>query len=187
MVVEGLEVYSPNLTNDTNISAIMSDNDSHYSYAVRGVKFDSFGNIVGMSVFFNANITVSGSGAENPNFGNFLFTDKFKLSPSINMPFPLNRINKHIKINGLYNMAYKLYDDNSYVFAESDFTLLTPTYTPTAEIEEEGMVGIKMSVLHIENAPYMIPDIANSTLDDPVVIDCWQAGSYSVYEGYTYG
>lgn len=187
LIVNGLDIYAPNVTADTNISALLGETDPHYNYAIRGIKFDHFGNIIGMSLFFNADITVSGSSAENPNFGDFIFTDKFKLVPSINMPFPTNRLNKHIKINGIYNMAYKLNEENSYVFAESNFTIITPTYTSTSEVDEEGMIGIKMSVLHIDNAPYMIPEIVSSTPQDPVVIDCWQAGSYAVYEGYTYG
>lgn len=146
-------------------------NDNHYKYAVKSLTFGSDGYIIGCALLVGDDIT------GNISDGTYLYVFNFELPQSLGLQYPVNRVNKKLKVSGSYLSAYPIISPTGYKVNTTTFSALTNTYdAATTGATIQGSIAFQTVV----NTVTIIQGVDPGTAIDPI-----QSGTYHLFSGGT--
>lgn len=159
-----------------------SPNDNHFTYALKGLKFDTAGNIASATMLVTCDTAWT-----DIHEGPYCSAFKFSFPQTLGLQYPATKLNKTIKITGDFVTAYPSSGDAErdpgYYIAETNFSALTYPNTITTS-DMTGIISFKTDVQFVENI-YGLPQEGEDDSLIPMYIDSWAPGSFHIFSGGT--
>lgn len=156
-----------------------SPNDNHYSYALKGLKFDGDGNICSATMLIKCDSTFD-------QYGTYCSAFKFSFPQALGLQYPATRLTKTIKITGEFVTAYPTTDidgGSGYNIADTSFSALVyPGSTTTTDMK--GIISFKTDVEFVDTI-YGLPNEQDDDSVLPMSIDSWSSDSFHIFYGGT--
>lgn len=186
-----LFVDGMNIVDNSNPSSLQSldywtydsaDNDNHFSTALKSVRFNNSGNIIGFGIYIKNDST------SNNTLGKAVFASSYSVPQGTSLSYPLNRLINRVKIDGSFVTSYPTTIETAssstkqLMIQDISFTILSNIYDRTSEnFESPGTISFLSDSYYVENLA--LPTTASG--DETYQIDGWASSSYHQFEGST--
>lgn len=174
--------------------------DYNFTYGLRSITLSPDGSIAEVGIYVKNQSTTQSSisvDANTPNSSR-IYLAKFRLPQSVNLQYPISKVNANIRIDGTFISGYETTDNNKYILATNTFSALVNKYDIADITSYEEHSGVSYAVgtisYRIDSSIYETSDISvdsdvvlstdvNTVMD--AVLRSFDNNAYHIFEGHS--